>query len=118
MVLGEANSAIDFTVDKNNLYREEAITDLQVATIRILKPVKADGTDDPSRKPLFMGHTQLMSPQGPIPIQSDLKATTLDEAISEFPSAMEKAMKEIIESIRELQREQMEKNQSRIITPR
>jgi hypothetical protein len=118
MIVGEENPAIDFTVDKNNLYREEGITDLRVASIRILKPIKADGSDDPSRKPLFFGHTQLMSPQGPIPIQSDLKATNLEEALAEFPSSMEKAMKEIIESIRELQREQMEKNQSRIITPR
>ena len=102
----------------NLLYREEAYTDLQVASIRILKPVKADGSDDPSRPALFFGHTQLMSPQGPIPIQSDLKAATLDEAIRVFPASMEKAMKEIIESIRELQREEMEKNQPRIITPR
>lgn len=118
MIVGEQKPAIDFTVDINNLYREEAITDLQVATIRILKPIKADGSDDPSRNPLFFGHTQLMSPEGPIPIQSDLKATTLDEAIREFPLSMEKAMKEIIDSIREMQREQMQKEQSRIITPR
>jgi len=118
MIVGEQNPAIDFTVDTNNLYREEAITDLHVASIRILKPIKVDGSDDPTRQPLFFGHTQLMSPQGPIPIQSDLKATNLDEAIKEFPSCMEKAMKEIIESIREMQREQMDKGQSRIITPR
>ncbi len=118
MIVGEQKAAIDFTVDANNLYREEAITDLRVATIRILKPIKADGSDDPSRTPLFYGHTQLMSPEGPIPIQSDLKAKTLDEAIREFPSSMEKAMQEIIESIREMQREQMQREQSRIITPR
>ncbi len=118
MSLGASNPSIDFTVDTTNLYREEAYTDLHVASIRILKPVKIDGSDDPSRPALFFGHTQLMSPQGPIPIQSDLKATTLEEAIREFPSSMEKAMKEIIESIRELQREEMERSQSRIITPR
>ena len=118
MNVGGQNPALDFTVDKNNLYREEAITDLKVASIRMLIPIKEDGSDDPSRKTLYVGHTQLMSPEGPIPIQSALNATNLDEAIKDFPLSMEKAMTEIIQNIRELQREQMEKNQSRIITPR
>lgn len=118
MTTDSSAPSIDFTVDKNNLYREEAYTDLRVASIRILRPVKIDGSDDPARPALFFGHTQLMSPDGPIPIQSELKAATLEEAIREFPVSMGKAMKEIIESIRELHREEMEKNQSRIITPR
>ena len=118
MNLGGQNPSIDFTVDRNNLYREEAITDLKVASIRILIPIKPDGTDDPARKSIYYGHTQLMSPQGPIPIQSPLKAQTLDDAIQEFPVTMGKAMEEILEDLRRLQQEHMEKNQSRIISPR
>jgi hypothetical protein len=118
MILGEQQPSIDFSVDQNNLYREEAITDLKVASIRILTPIKTDGTNDPSRKPLFFGHTQLMSPQGPIPIQSPLKAQTLEDAFKEFPEAMKKAMNELLEDLRKIQQEQMDRNQSRIITPR
>ena len=33
---GEQGQKIDFTVDKNNLYREESITDIKVASIRRL----------------------------------------------------------------------------------
>lgn len=111
-------SGIDFTVDQTNLYREESITDLKVASIRVLVPVKIDGTDDPSRKPVYVGHTQLMSPQGPIPIQSELKADNLDAAIKAFPSAMEKATEEVLENIRQLQREHEKRSDSRIISPR
>ena len=39
---------IDFSIDKNNLHREEAITDLKVGSIRRLIPIKPDGTEDES----------------------------------------------------------------------
>lgn len=112
------SAEIDFNVDQNNLYREEAITDLKVASIRILIPVTLDGDDDSSRKPLYVGHTQLMSPQGPIPIQAKLEAENLKDAIAAFPKAMEAAMQEVMENVRKLQREQEMQNESRIITPR
>ena len=109
---------IDFTVDKTNLYREEALTDLKVASIRRLIPVLPDGTEDKSRTPLFMGHTQLMSPQGPVPIQSPLTANNLEDAIEEFPGAMKKALEEVMENVKKMQEEQMkQKDDSRIIVP-
>ncbi|GAB6097799.1 hypothetical protein JCM14469_40530 [Desulfatiferula olefinivorans] len=109
---------IDFTVDQAHLYREESITDLKVASIRVLVPVRTDGSDDPSRPSLYLGHTQLMSPQGPIPIQAELEVKTLEEAIAAFPAAMEKAVDEVLENLRRLQRDQEMKSESRIITPR
>jgi hypothetical protein len=111
---------IDFTVDKTNLYREEALTDLKVASIRRLLPILPDGTEDKSRTPLFMGHTQLMSPQGPVPIQSPLSANSLEEAMEEFPGAMKKALEEVVENVKKMQEEQMKqqgKDDSRIIVP-
>ena len=114
-----AESGIDFTVDQNNLYREESITDLKVASIRRLVPVMADGTDDPSRTPIFVGHTQLMSPEGPLPIQAELAAKTIDEAMDVFPQAMKQALAEMIEKIQQMQRQQQtqQKDESRIIIP-
>lgn len=108
---------IDFSVDKNNLYREESITDLKVASIRKLVPINADGSEDDTRKSIFYGHTQLMSPQGPIPIQSSLEADNLDAAMEEFPSAMKVAMEKVLENFRKMQQQEQEKNDSRIITP-
>lgn len=113
---GQPNT-IDFSVDTSNLYREEAITDLKVASIRRLIPVLADGSDDPSRKPLFFGHTQLMTPQGPIPIQSELEVESLEEAIKIFPEVMQTEMDKVIENVRRLQEQQRQDNDSRIIVP-
>jgi len=110
---------LDFTVDKKNLYREESFTDLKVASIRRLIPVNQDGTDDRSRAPILMGHTQLMSPEGPVPIQSRLMANNLVEAMDEFPGAMQKALGELVENIKELQKKEasQKKDDSRIIVP-
>lgn len=88
---------IDFTVDRNNLYREESFTDIKVAAIRRLTPVKPDGSDDESREPLFMAQTQLMSPSGPILLQSILDARTLEQAMERFPNAMQKEVDKVIE---------------------
>ena len=81
---------INLNVDRNNLYREDSVTDVKVAAIRRLTPIKADGSDDDSRDPMFMGQTQLMSPSGPILLQSLLEARTLEEAMDKFPDAMQK----------------------------
>jgi len=81
---------INLNVDRENLYREDSVTDVKVAAIRRLTPIKADGSDDDSRDPMFMGQTQLMSPSGPILLQSLLEARTLEEAMDKFPDAMQK----------------------------
>jgi hypothetical protein len=115
----EHNQKIDFTVDKTNLFREVTFTDMKIASIRKLVPVNADGTDDKSRKVIFIGSTQLMTPEGPLPIQTRLTATTLEDAIKEFPEAMKEALAEVVEEIQKLQQEQQRqsKDDSRIIVP-
>jgi hypothetical protein len=110
---------IDFTVDRENLYREDAVTDLKVASIRRLVPIKADGSDDPSRSPIFMGHSQVMTPEGPLPLQSRLMANNLQEAFDAFPAAMQNALNDMIAQLQKMQRDAQEKqqDQSRIIVP-
>ena len=115
-----AENQIDFTVEKNNLYREENILDLKSASIRCLTPIKPDGTTDESREMIYVGNTQLMSPQGPVPLHAPLKATSLEEAMDSFPAAMQHAMEEMIESVKKMQQEQEQakpQEDSRIIMP-
>ena len=115
-----ANNQIDFTVEKNNLYREENIIDLKSASIRCLLPIKPDGTIDETREKVYVGHTQLMSPQGPVPLHAPLKASTLEEAIENYPEAMQQAMAEMIEQAKKMHQEQEQSNQqesSRIVVP-
>ncbi len=107
----------DFTVDRSNLYREESITDLKTASIRRMVPIHSDGTEDPKRSPVFIGQTQLLTIEGPLPIQARLKASTLDAAMDEFPQAMETALSQVIEKIKKIHQQQKQKNDSRIIIP-
>jgi hypothetical protein len=103
----------DVKMDVSNLYREEAYTDLKTGSIRRLVPVLPDGSEDSSRDPIFSGHTQIMSAHGPLPIQGEIDAKTLADALEKFPQAMEDAMTRMIEEAQKYQREQA----SKIVTP-
>jgi len=100
-------------MDAANLYREEAYTDLKTGGIRKLVPINLDGSEESARDAVFSGHTQVMSPQGAVPIQGAIEAKTLEEAVLGFPKAMEEAMNQMIEQAQKFQREQAGK----IVTP-
>ena len=109
----EENPLSEIKVDVDNLYREETFTDLRVATLRRMTPVKSDGSTDDSRPVLFMGETQLMSARGLLPVSCPIEASTLDEAIAAFPAAVNEAVERMIEQAREMQRQEA----SRIVVP-
>ncbi|MCE5211085.1 MAG: hypothetical protein LLG40_05990 [Deltaproteobacteria bacterium] len=101
-------------IDPKNLYKEEAFTDLTFATIRRLTPVNIDGSPDDSREPIFTGMTQLMSPNGPVPVQCLIEgAKTLEEAAAKLPEAIEKTVQAMIAEAKELERQEA----SKIIVP-
>jgi len=110
---------IDFSVNADDLYREETISDLKTAIIKRFVPVKLDGTDDPERPDRYLAQTQLMSPHGPLPIQADLEVDNLKEAIEKFPTAMKTALEEMVENAKRVQQQQnlMGGGDSRIIVP-
>ena len=110
----ETMDNIDLNVKQDNLYMEESFTDLDMASIRRLTPVKPNGIKDKSRKPIFVGHTQLMTPGGPLPIQSSLEARNLKEAMEKYPAAMKKAIENMLEQLQKMQ----QKEESRIIIPK
>jgi len=103
----------DVQMDMANLYREEAYTDLKTGGIRKLVPINLDGSEDSARDAVYSGHTQVMSPHGPVPIQGAIEAKTLEEAILGFPQAMEDAMTKMVEEAQRHQQEQA----SKIVTP-
>jgi hypothetical protein len=105
-MIANSQEQIDFTFNKQNLCREESVTDLKVGSIRCLRPIKPDGTKDESRQTIFVGHTQLHSPQGLVPLQTPLQATTLEQAIDEFHGAMKKGLEEMLERAKQMQAQQ------------
>ncbi len=106
-------SIADIEVDPNNLYREEVFTDLRIATIRRLVPVNSDGSDDPSRPALYSAQTTLMSQAGPLPVESPIEATSLEDAAAKFPEAIQQAVDRLVEEAREMRRREA----SRIVVP-
>jgi len=105
--------SLDFSVDRQNFYREESFTDLKVATIRRLSPVKPDGSVDKTRKTVFIGQTNIMTPGGALPIQAVIPAKQLQQAVKRFPDAMQDAVDKLAEEVQKMKQQK----ESQIITP-
>ena len=95
----------DPTMDPKSLYREEIITDRKVGTIRLLTPLKSDGSTDASRAVLYIGEAQLMTSVGTLPINFELEANSLDEAVSKFAGAAKEAVERTMKDLQELRRQ-------------
>jgi hypothetical protein len=92
-------------MDAANLYREEVVTDRGVGTIRVLTPVTREGLTDASRKVLYVGETQVLTPAGPLPIAFEIEADSLAEAVDGFGGTVKQAVEETIREIQQLRRE-------------
>ena len=109
----EQSIKIDVKMDQDNLYLEESFTDLKAGSIRRLTPVMPDGLPDKKRNIFFMAQTQLMTQAGLLPIQCEIEAQTLKEAMEKFPAAVNEAVEKLVERANEMRRQEA----SRIIVP-
>ena len=117
-MIDEQQNDLEFKIDRSNLYREESFTDLKTGTVKCLTPVKTDGSSDKSRKTVFVGHTSILTPNGPLPIQNNIPAKDLQQAIKKFPEAMQQAMDQLIEEVKKYQeQERIQKPNSGLIIP-
>lgn len=105
--------SINAEMDVANLYSEEILTDRKMGNIRILTPVLADGSADPSRKLIFSGEIQIMTQMGPLPINFDIEADTVQEAVKKYGEAAKAGVQKTIDKIQEMRREAATK----IVTP-
>ena len=116
----EQPNNIEFTIDRSNLYHEETFTDLKAGTVKRLTPVRSYGSQDNTLKTVFVGHTSILTPNGPLPIQNIIAAKELQQAIKKFPEAMHAAMDQLMEEVKKYQEQeqsQIQKPDSRIIVP-
>jgi len=95
----------DATMDAASLYREEIYTDRKVGTLRVLVPVKDDGSPDASRPTVYQGEAQLMTNVGPMPISFDIEATTLGEAVARYADATRAGVDRAMRELQELRRQ-------------
>jgi len=100
-------------INQNGLYREEVFTDMTIGSLHQLTPVKVNGEIDRQRKIMFIGQTQLITKQGPLPIRFPIDARNLQQAVDRFPEAMEIFVNRMIAEAKEMQRQE----ESRIILP-
>jgi hypothetical protein len=95
----------DTAMDATSLYREDIYTDRKIGTLRVLLPVKSDGSPDTARRTLYQGEAQLMTNMGPLPISFDIEADSLSDAVAKYADAtragIERAMREIQEMRRQ-----------------
>ena len=95
----------DPRMDPKSLYREEMITDRKVGTIRVLTPIKSDGSPDAGREVTYIGEAQLLTSVGTLPINFEIEAKTLDEAVSRFAEVAKEAVERTMKDLQELRRQ-------------
>jgi hypothetical protein len=98
-------TAAQLKMDPGSLYREEVVTDRRIGTIRVLTPIKADGLTDGSRRVLYVGEAQMLTPAGALPIGFEIDARSLTEAVDKFAAAAQQAVEHTVRELQELRRE-------------
>lgn len=96
----------DTKMDVAALYREDIITDRKVGTIRRMTPISSDGADDAARPTLYVGEAQIMTNAGPLPINFEIEAKNLAEAVENFGGAAKEAVERTVRDLQELRRQQ------------
>ena len=100
-------------MDPADLWREEVFTDRKVGTIRRLSPVKADGSPDAARKPLFVGEASLLTPAGSLPLSFEIAADSLEKAVAGYEQAVQLAFQDAMDELQEMRR----RAQSSLVIP-
>ena len=95
----------DVQMEANSLYREETFTDRRVGTLQILTPVNSDGTADSTRQAGYVGQTQILTPAGALPLNFELEASSLQEAVEKFGDGAKSALSDAMQRLDEMRRE-------------
>ena len=99
-------NAPDPRMDVNDLYREEIYSDRKVGTIRVMTPVKPDGSTDPARAAVYVGQAQIMTPAGVLPLSFEIPAANLAAACAGFAEGARIAFDETMQELQEMRRQQ------------
>ena len=95
----------ELRMDTSSLYREEVVTDRRIGSIRVLTPLKPDGSTDLGRPLAYVGEAQLLTPAGVLPLVFEIDATSLTDAIEKFAVGAAAALERTRREIEQLRRE-------------
>jgi hypothetical protein len=101
-------------MDAADLYREELVTDRRVGTIRVLNPIKTDGTADAARRTVFIGEAQIYTNMGALPLSFEIDARSLSEAVSGYAAGAKEAVERAVRELEDMRRQAA----SSIVIPR
>jgi hypothetical protein len=96
----------DAKMDATDLWREELITDRKIGTLRVMTPITPQGTTDPSRPQLFVGEAQMMTNVGALPINFEIEADSLADAVEKYGDAAREAFERTLSELQDLRRQQ------------
>jgi hypothetical protein len=97
--------AAEARMDATSLYREEVYTDRAAGTLRVLVPVRADGSPDSKRPTLYLGEAQILTNMGPLPISFEVEGKTLAEAVENYAEAAKNGVDRAVSELQELRRQ-------------
>jgi hypothetical protein len=92
-------------MDPTSLYREDVITDRRVGTLRVMTPIRTDGSTDLGRPVLYVGEAQLLTQAGLLPLVFEIDATSLADAIEKFAAGATAAIERTRRELEDLRRE-------------
>jgi hypothetical protein len=92
-------------MDAASLFREEIFTDRKAGIIRVLVPVKTDGSPDASRKTVYMGEAQMYTTMGALPLSFELEGDNLADAVAAYAAAAKQAVEQAVREIQEMRRQ-------------
>ncbi len=92
-----AGSAREASMDVTDLWREEMITDRRVGTLRVMTPIRPDGSADPARHVAYVGEAQMMTNMG--------ASDSLAQAVAGYGEAAHEAFERTMRELQELRRQ-------------
>jgi len=104
----------DPTMDPNDLYREEIVTDRRVGTLRVLNPITLEGSADTGRKTVYVGEAQIYTNMGALPLSFEIPAGNLADAVSGYAQAAKEAVDRAVRELEDMRRQAA----SSIVIPR
>jgi hypothetical protein len=103
--MADAKNAPELRMDAADLWREEIITDRKIGTIRVLTPVRSDGSIDPARRTLFMGEAQMMTNVGALPVSFEIEAVSLAQAVEQYGELARDAFERAVRELQDMRRQ-------------
>ena len=95
----------EMTMDASSLYREEIFTDRKIGTIRVLTPVRANGSPDLGRTVVYAGEAQLLTTVGALPLSFEIEAQSLEHAVTKYAAAAQVAFERAVQELQEVRRQ-------------